>query len=468
MRKWQIIIIAFALLLGFTVNLKISNGGSTSDFGSATAANAYAEIQKRMASITKYENPNINYVIAPKTDPKFLTLANNALKFGANYYSDLLPLTTPIIAWVIDDRSSTNWTIDALSATGVDPSGYKPSFIKQVSGTPAKSRDGSMEILIFSTQYEDRLGAGDQYEISHEFTHLPQTFAMPNGKGSLLCWQREGMAEYGAIAISGRFSPLRYQQETLHGTHFVMSLKTGFGTDWVTYFKQNETRSTGACAPEDYGIGALAFQYLEGTYGRSKVFNFVKNLGEIGSMECPEFKNDGVPCQQWRDSLKTAFGVSSDDLYPKIAKFIDEQIVWAKDLKEIPYASLVKEDPKAFSYPTFLPPSSKPAAGQVCEKTGEKITLNNTIFTCTVFTSAKFYSNIKEDIPSFFDSSKPGNAGSPKNQQTPDPNYDSEAPEGVIARGRLCLDLGVTVKSWKNEKLTCIKNSKGTMLWALS
>jgi hypothetical protein len=41
----------------------------------------------------------------------------------------------------------------------------------------------------------------------------------------------------------------------------------------------------------------------------------------------------------------------------------------------------VKEDPKAFSYPIFLPPASKPAAGQVCEKTGEKITLNNTIFT---------------------------------------------------------------------------------------
>ena len=468
MRNRQRTIIALALFLSITTNFQITNAASPLDFGSVTAANAYAEIQKRMATITKYENPNINYVVAPKTNPKFLTLANNAIKFAANYYSDLLPLTTPITAWVIDDRSSTNWTIDALSATGVDPFGYKPSFLKQVSGTPAKSRDGSMEILIFSMQYADRLGAGDQYEISHEFTHLPQTFAMPNGKGSLLCWQREGMAEYGAIAISGRFSPLRYQQETLHGTHFVMNLKTSFGTDWVTYFKQNESRSTGACSSEDYGIGALAFQYLEGTYGRSKVFDFVKNLGEIGSMECPEFKKDGVPCQQWRDSLTTAFGVSSDDLYPKIGKFIDEQILWAKNLKEIPYATLVKKDPKAFSYPKFMPPTSKPAAGQVCKKTGEKIKLNNTIFTCTVFASAKFYSNIKEDVPWFIASTKPGNSGSQQNQQTPDPNYDSEAPEGVIARGRLCLDLGVTVKSWKNEDLTCVKNSKGTIVWALS
>jgi hypothetical protein len=468
MRSKPTIVIVLALLLSLTANFQNASGAATLDFGSTTAANAYSEVQKRMASIQKYENPNINYVIAPKTNPKFLALANNSLKFAANYYSDLLPLATPITAWVIDDRGSTNWTIDALSATGVDPFGYKPSFLRQVSGTPAKSRDGSMEILIFSTQYPDRLGAGDQYEISHEFTHLPQTFAMPNGKGSLLCWQREGMAEYGAIAISGRFSPLRYQQETLHGTHFVMNLKTSFGADWVTYFKQNESRSTGACAPEDYGIGALAFQYLEGTYGRSKVYDFIKNLGEIGTMECPEFKKDGVPCQQWRDSVKTAFGVSVEDLYPKIAQFINGQIAWAKNLKEIPYSSLVKRDPKAFSYPKFLPPTSKPAAGQVCKKTGAEIKLNNTIFTCTVFETAKFYSNIKEDIPWFIATPKPKNSELPQNKQTPDPNYDSEAPEGTLARGRLCLDLEVTVKSWKNEQLTCIKNSKGTMVWALS
>ena len=468
MRSKRTIVIVLALLLSLTANFQNASGAATLDFGSTTAANAYSEVQKRMASILKYENPNINYVVAPKTNPKFLALANSAVKFAANYYSDVMPITTPITAWVIDDRGSTNWTIDAMSATGVHPSGYKSAFLRQVSATPDKSRDGSLEILLFSTQYPDRLGAGDQYELSHEFTHLPQTYAMTKGKGSMLCWQREGMAEYGAIAISGRFSPLRYQQETLHGTHFVMNLKTSFGTDWVTYFKQNEARSTGACAPEDYAIGALAFQYLEGTYGRSKVFGFLENLGANGNMECPEFMRDGIPCPQWRDALKTVFGISADDLYPKMAKFIDDQIAWAKNLQEIPYATLLKKEPKAFSYPKFLPPASKPAAGQVCKKSGEKIKLNNTVFTCTLFESAKFYSNIKEDIPGFIATPKPNSSGAPQNNQTPDPNYDFEAPEGTLARGRLCLDLGVTVKSWKNEQLICIKNSKGAIVWTLS
>jgi hypothetical protein len=458
------------LALAFIPLQQSTSQAASLDFGSTTAANAYAEVQKRMSAISKMENPNINFVIAPKTSPKFLALANKTVKFAANYYSDFLPISTPITAWVFDDRSATSWMQEALAATGVHPSGYESAFAKQVSATPDKSRDGSLEILLFSTHYADRLGAGDQYEMSHEFTHLNQTYAMPNGKGGLLCWQREGMAEYGALAISGRYSALRYQQETLHGTHYVMNLNSTFGTDWVTFFKQDESKSTGACNPADYSIGALAMQYLEGTYGHAKVLEYVKNVGANSNNQCDEFMKDGIPCSAWRDSFKSVFGVTPSDAYPEIAKFIDGQIAWAKKLKETPYSELVKKDPKAFSYPNFPAPSSKPAAGQICSKTGAKIILNGTEFTCTAFRSAKFYSNIKEVVPWFASNAKPTASSNPgaadSNQQEKDPNFDYDAPDNVIARGRWCPEIGAVGNSWKQEQLKCVKNNKGILTWS--
>lgn len=462
------LVIAISILALVPIQ-QVSSQAASLDFGSTTAANAYAEVQKRMSALTKMGNPNINFVIAPKTNPKFLALANRTIKFAANYYADFLPLSTPITAWVFDDRGTENWMREALAATGVHPSGYDSAFSKQVSATPDKSRDGSLEILLFSTHYADRLGAGDQYEMSHEFTHLNQTYAMPNGKGGLLCWQREGMAEYGALAISGRYSALRYQQETLHGTNYVKNLKSSFGTDWVAFFKQDETRSSGACDPADYSIGALAMQYLEGTYGHAKVLEYVKNVGANSDNRCDEFMKDGIPCSAWRDSFKSVFGVAPSDAYAEIAKFIDGQIAWARSLNEIPYAELVKKEPKAFSYPSFPAPASHPAAGQKCSKVGAKINLNSTEFTCTKFVYANFYSNIKQVVPWFAAGSKPqttpSSGGVDSNQEIKDPNFDYEAPDNVIARGRWCPQVGATGQSWKQEQVVCAKNAKGTLVW---
>lgn len=418
-----------------------------------------------MAALKTMKNPNINFVIAPGTSSKFLTIANKTVKFAANYYSDYLPISRPITAWVFDDRRSTSWMKEALAATGAHPSGYESAFSKQVSATPDQSRDGSLEILLFATHYPDRLGGGDQYEMSHEFTHLNQTHAMPRGKGGLLCWQREGMAEYGALAISGRYSALRYQQEILHGTHFAMNLKTTYGTDWNKFFITDETKSVGDCSLDDYALGALAYQYLEGTYGHKKVMEFIQYLGKNGNLECPEFMKDGSPCPAWRDALKATFGVTPSELYPEIGKFFDIQFAWAKNMKEIPYATLLKKDPKAFSFPDFPKPTSKPAAGQICLKVGEKIKINDTDFTCTKFQIAKFYSNIKE-IPPWFAKGANPTVNNSQNDNSIDPGFDADAPDNVIARGRWCPEEGRIAQSWKQETLKCMKNAKGNPVWS--
>ena len=104
---------------------------------------------------------------------------------------------------------------------------------------------------------------------------------------------------------------------------------------WAEFFVQGEFKKPSECDPWiNYIVGAMAFQYLGGTYGNDAISSFYLGLKDGWKGVCPyPISSEGIPCESWKIVFKKSFGVTPDELYPKFGQYIADEIKWAKGKK---------------------------------------------------------------------------------------------------------------------------------------
>jgi hypothetical protein len=154
----------------------------------------------------------------------------------------------------------------------------------------------------------------------------------------MLCWVREGNANYYGFMLAGRNSQAMYRNFWLQALSRISTL--GEDPDyqsrsvayWTDFFVQNESRKGSDCDPWiNYILGSMAFQYLGGTYGNDAIQSFYLGLKDswIGVCDYP-VSQEGLTCPAWKGVFKKTFGITPEAAYPKFGQYIYDEIKWAK------------------------------------------------------------------------------------------------------------------------------------------
>jgi hypothetical protein len=172
---------------------------------------------------------------------------------------------------------------------------------------------------------------------SHEYVHIAQRSVFNGSMAAMQCWVREGQANFIGWSYAGRASKSNYvhawksQLQDLENERPYSPRQRLSTKYWENWFITNETQDiTKVCdATENYVAGAMAFQYLYGTYGYEKVNTFILELAAAVA-PCgdgtPKYSNTCVPARN--SAFEKAFGISLRDAYPRFAAHIVRELKW--------------------------------------------------------------------------------------------------------------------------------------------
>ena len=422
--------------------------------GSPIAMKAFAEMQKAIAAMGTSAAPKITTIPSPSTDSKLEKEIQGNLLFASEYFKNYLPQSQPISVWIIGSPldlkwNATSWRI-AIPYQAENLITRSDAFSAEV----GYATDGALAMVITSP---------DQLTTFHEFTHAVQDM-LAQGKAGLPCWVREGMAEYESNAMMGRNSEVAYKAamlnliDELSMISFSLFKYRSAGLDyWVNYFANDETRNNGECRKNSsaldaaYSVGGLGFQYLQGQYGRDKVFEFIKNIGQDWKGVCPSANDKMIACKSWKISFKKSFGVEPAVAYKAMGAFIVNQIEWSTTVKSMSESDIIAQFPESRSIPKYEPLAKVEVAGAPCLTNGE---------------TAGSLKCVNKD--NFFFWSASGNGGGQNNSgsKTPVQIDDLGAPAGVPAPGRTCPNVGDKAR-YEKTPLMCVKGSGNTGTWMI-
>jgi hypothetical protein len=426
--------------------------------GSPIAMKAYEELKTAVSKMNFSTSPNIRTIPTPGATSKLEGDIQNNLVFASTYFSDYLPTKYPITAWVIGSPQdlkwySASWRV-AIPWQAENLIGRQDGFSAQV----GQSTDGSFALVITSP---------DQLTTFHEYTHAVQDY-LANGKAGLPCWVREGMAEYESNAMMGRNSEVAYKSAMLNliselsMINFSLFKYKSAGLDyWVNFFATDETRNNGECRAKSsaldpaYSVGGLGFQYLTGQYGRDKVFEFVKNIGQDWKGVCQSPNEKMIPCKSWKTSFKNAFGVEPASAYKSMGAFIVNQIEWSANSKGLSESAIAQQYPESRSIPDYPPLAKRETAGAPCDK---KDDISGQLI-CTSKDGFLFW-GAKNSPPG------PSTSGGQENSNSQPMLDDLGAPPGVPAPGRTCPNVGDRAR-YEKTPLICVKNTKTVGMWMI-
>lgn len=204
-------------------------------------------------------------------------------------------------------------------------------------GAPGDAKNGHAVLMVYVPN--GRPTDDDHWNslTSHEYVHIMQRSVFNGSMAPMQCWVREGQANFVGWSYAGRASKSAYvhawksQLQDLENEREYSPQQRLSAKYWENWFITNETQDiTADCDPtQNYVTGAMAFQYLYGTYGYEKVNAFIRNLAEAVS-PC----GDGTPkyattCAFARNTaFEKAFGVSLRDMYPRFAAHIVRELKW--------------------------------------------------------------------------------------------------------------------------------------------
>jgi hypothetical protein len=204
-------------------------------------------------------------------------------------------------------------------------------------------------------------------------------------------------------------------------------------SQFVNWFKQREVTKAvssdykGDIPTEDYIFGAIALQYLYGTYGFDAVTELYQNMARIALAHCPSADSTVNPsCTSARhEAFEKAFGISLETFYPRVAAHIVQEVKWSKvTVTKLP-KDLLKIAPAPWAKtPIQKPYVAPPGLGPIAQ-----------------------YGN---PLPSFGNNSNSGNSQS-------DPY-----PPNVPAPNRSCPQSEGNKSSLYGASMTCVKG-----IWTL-
>jgi len=224
------------------------------------------------------------------------------------------------------------WLDEKLRRSKAESSGFYGG------GAPGNSIIGDDVFMVYVPNKYPVNDAHWNSLVSHEYVHVVQRSLFHGSMAPMQCWVREGQANYIGWNYSGRASIASFamawkaQIVDLEQAHLYTKSQKLSKVYWQQWFLKNEFQDVSKdCEPVDnYVVGALAFQYLYGTYGHTKVESFLHNLRDA-VMPCGDGGTTFISaCITARnEAFNSAFGVSLHDAYPKFAQHIVSELRWA-------------------------------------------------------------------------------------------------------------------------------------------
>ena len=168
----------------------------------------------------------------------------------------------------------------------------------------------------------------------HEYTHFVQYHSamMPT---SAACWVTEGMATFYGMSVGWWEEDLRGLARNSFFKNFAYAYKSpapgspGFGTltsilksgdpaEFAKVMGQLEPRdcgnSTGPTSVQiAYLLGGMAFEALVASKGHESVLTYLR---------------DFTVTKNWKTSFQTAFGISVEEFYVKLAPYAAKSVDW--------------------------------------------------------------------------------------------------------------------------------------------
>lgn len=324
------------------------NNSYPSDLSPVTLA-AYKEFLKTYQERLTNEVPNIEFIIESNMDKVLEKQIVDNINATARFFANERPIDTPLKVWIamsaqfkwIHENMTTalpvellegGWLDAKLARATAEPDGFMGG------GAPGNDESGTA-VLFFNGSSRAYWGDAFWAQVpAHEYTHVVQRYELGNSMAPMLCWVREGNANYYGFLMSGRNSQAMYRNFWLQALSRIPSLgeepdfQSKTASYWADFFLQNESKKASQCDPWiNYILGAMAFQYLGGTYGNDAIQNFYLGLKDAWIGVCPyPIGSDGLTCPSWKIVFKKSFGITPEEAYPKFGQYIADEIKWAK------------------------------------------------------------------------------------------------------------------------------------------
>ena len=218
-------------------------------------------------------------------------------------------------------------------------------------GAPAFDINGNPVFMMYGPNDVQQGSGFWSQTTSHEFVHVIQRYILHGDFAPLYGWMVEGQADYLGANIGTRNSTTAFAS---YFAQLIQSMATNStrpemlnwkSSQFVKWFKDQEIthapsdKYSGDIPLESYVFGAIAFEYLYGTYGFDAVTNLYQNMARIALAGCPSADSAANPtCTPARhQAFEKAFGITLDTFYQKLAPFIVQQIAWSKKtVKKLP------------------------------------------------------------------------------------------------------------------------------------
>lgn len=310
---------------------------------------AYQDFVKTYKSRLTDEIPNIEFIVDPKMDKVLEKQIVDSINVTAKFFAKERPLSVPLriwiamsteFQWIYDNVTKVlptelldgGWLDMKLARAKAEPDGFMGG------GAPGNDKSGSA-VLFFNGTTKANWGDAFWSQVpSHEFTHVVQRYELGNSMAPMLCWVREGNANYYGFMLAGRNSQAAYRNFWLQALSRIPTFgevpdfESKPASYWADFFVQNETKKGSECDPWiNYILGSMAFQYLGGTYGNDAIQSFYLSLKDssIGVCDYP-VSQEGITCSAWKGVFKKTFGIAPEAAYPKFGQYIYDEIKWAK------------------------------------------------------------------------------------------------------------------------------------------
>jgi hypothetical protein len=354
-------------ILNMTMPLNINLNRYPQDLDSNTANKSRAAFLAQLA-LSPNSAPTIEYIVDPSMPADKQKIIKADLNVSAGFWGSLRPTSIPVrvylgtstnFQWIYDNLKK-DLVPEALEGGWLD---YKLARAKTDGqsfyggGAAGYGKDGKA-VLFFNTGWQSLGDAGEAGIAAHEYTHVMQRYVL-NGMGPMLCWVREGHAVYSGFNIGFRASTAAFRNawsqiySGFTGDPSLSDVLKMSTSDWKQWFITNEATTPSQCDPYiNYMAGALAFQYLYGTYGWQAVNNFFTYLLPEATKQCGSGlePNTQLSCSSWKTAYRRAFGVSPVDDYSNISSFIVQELQWTTKQNPLTSDGALKiAPPAAFS-----------------------------------------------------------------------------------------------------------------------
>ncbi len=321
--------------------------------GNKTAVEARKDFLRQFGKSTK-RSANLSY----KIDPKFnLGLKHEVMvdtQVSAYFWADIRPVDQKVKIYIAPTNNmqfiyKNMWpTLDANGRFGnwlqvkMDRAKTEKGFFG--GGAPAYDKEGNPVFMMFAPNNMSQGNGLWTSVTSHEFTHLVQRYIMHGNFAPIYGWMLEGQADYIGANIATRNSNTAFASYWAQLIQFVgknsehPEMLNWNAAQFVNWFKQREVTKAvtedykGDIPTEDYIFGAIALQYLYGTYGFEAVTDLYQNMARIALAHCPSADSKVNPsCTSARhEAFEKAFGISLETFYPRVAAYIVQEIKWSK------------------------------------------------------------------------------------------------------------------------------------------